>query len=345
MCLVLVYLLEVRCMLNLIKCRKVLGPGFRYENLGASVHSSFPALITFMIMLCQFGFCCIWLVSNAENLSMVVPEWSVTQRLWIQLPILFPLVLVRKLKYLAVTNVIGIGFTAVMVVYFFYFMGDHYLNFGPQPVQIVNTANTDLLLWLGSCAYAYEGINIVLPTYESAKSKDAVPKLLVSITSFNTLVYVMFGCLTYLAFGTEVGSLATLNLPKGSFAGRVIPMISVLIGLVTFPLQAFVIYQTYEPKVLWSSTDFKRKWEKNVVRMLVLLFIVTVTWLGGDQLQNFLALVGGFCCASLALIFPSLLHIVICKPKGFGLCVDRMIFISGVCILILSTCQAIASWK
>merc|ERR1719422_1480968 len=120
----------------------------------------------------------IWLLlhlagSNAENLSMVMPHWSDTQRLWIQLPVLFLLVWVRKLKYLAVTNIIGIGFTTIMVVYFFYFMSDHYMKFGPQFVQFVNTANTDLLLWLGSCAYAYEGINIVLPTYESAKNKNA----------------------------------------------------------------------------------------------------------------------------------------------------------------------------
>merc|ERR1712043_65754 len=56
----------------------------------------------------------------------------------------------------------------------------------------------------------------------------------------------------------------------------------------------------------------------------------TVTWLGGDQLQNFLALVGGFCCASLALIFPAMLNIAICKPRGFGLWLDGMIFLSGI---------------
>merc|ERR1719343_1034328 len=100
-------------------------------------------------MLCQFGFVCIWLVCNAQNLSMVFPTWSPTFRLWIQLPILFTLVWVRRLKYFAYTNLVGIIFTCVLVVFFFYFMGDHYVNFGLQPVQIVNTQNADLFLWLG----------------------------------------------------------------------------------------------------------------------------------------------------------------------------------------------------
>merc|ERR1712066_766456 len=126
---------------------------------------------------------------------MVAPGTSITFRLWIQFPILFALVWVRKLKYFAYTNFIGIAFTCVLVVFFFYFMSDHYLTFGLQPVQIVNTQNADLFLWLGTCAYAYEGINIVLPTYESAKDKEAMPKLLVRITAFNTVIYIVFGCL------------------------------------------------------------------------------------------------------------------------------------------------------
>merc|ERR1712048_1319922 len=114
-------------------------------------------------------------------------------------------------------------------------------NFGSEDVQIINTKNADLFLWLGTCAYAYEGINIVLPTYESAKDKDTMPKLLVSITSITTLVYISFGCLTYWVLGTEVASMVSLNLPKGSFVGRAIPMTSVIIGLASIPLQAFVV--------------------------------------------------------------------------------------------------------
>merc|ERR1711874_766993 len=122
-------------------------------------------------------------------------------------------------------------------------------------------------------------------------------------------------------------------------------MISVPIGLATFPLQAFVVFQTYEPRVNWSEDYFRRKWQKNATRSFILTFTFAVTWLGGSQLQNFLALVGGVCCASLALIFPSMLHISICKPSGFWLCLDRFIFLCGVFILVLSTCQAIVSWK
>jgi proton-coupled amino acid transporter len=241
---------------------------------------------------------------------------------------------------------IGIFFTFAMVMFFFYFMASQLSENGPRPeVVMINTKNTDLLLWLGACAYAYEGINIVLPTYESAKDKDSMPKLLIGITAMNTLMYIAFGILTYYAFGSDTQSLASLNLPRQSFEGKAIPVTSIIIGLMSFPLQAFVIYQTYEPKITWSSNYHVRKWQKNAVRLGVLLFTITVTWLGGNQLQNFLALVGGFCCGSLALIFPSILHLKICKPTGIDLVCDYFILVSGCVILLLSTEQAFADWQ
>lgn len=54
-CLLGIFSLELRCMLNLIKCRKIVGPA-RYEDLGTAIGPWFTKLITFMIMLCQFGF-------------------------------------------------------------------------------------------------------------------------------------------------------------------------------------------------------------------------------------------------------------------------------------------------
>merc|ERR1719223_1253156 len=140
--------------------------------------------------------------------------------------------MIRKLSVFAYTNMIGIFFTWILVIFFFYFMGNKLAMADPLPESVYfDTTDNSWLLWLGSCAYAYEGINIVLPLYESAKDKNAMPKLLISITSFNTLLYICFGCIGYLAFGTDTGDLATLNLPKGSFAGKAIPGVSVLIGI------------------------------------------------------------------------------------------------------------------
>jgi len=254
--------------------------------------------------------------------------------------------MIRKLSVFAYTNVIGIFFTWILVIFFFIFMGDKLATADPRPESVYfDTTDNKWLLWLGACAYAYEGINIVLPTYESAKNKENVPTLLVSITAVNTLVYIVFGCLTYAALGDGVASMVSLNLRQGSYEGQLIPATSVIIGLVSFPLQAFVVFQTYEPRITWAGTDTAKMWKKNVGRAGVLLFTVGTTWLGGDQLQNFLALVGGVCCASLALIFPSMLNLTICKPCGVWWVVDVVILIAGIAVLILSTIQAFASWQ
>lgn len=160
-CLLVMNLMEVQTMFSLIKCRQAFVPGTTYEELGAAIHPSFPRMITFMVMLSQFGFCSIWLVSTAENLSMVLPELSHSQRLWIQFPVLFMLNWVRKIEHFSFTNAVGTAGTVAMILYFLYFMTDRIATVGVQPVQSINTANTDLLLWLGTCAYAYAGANMV----------------------------------------------------------------------------------------------------------------------------------------------------------------------------------------
>mmetsp|Transcript_21546 Transcript_21546/g.38622 ORF Transcript_21546/g.38622 Transcript_21546/m.38622 type:complete len:126 (+) Transcript_21546:2-379(+) len=124
-----------------------------------------------------------------------------------------------------------------------------------------------------------------------------------------------------------------------------IPLVSAIIGLASFPLQAFVIFQTYEPKVAWSSSYLTRKWQKNAGRSFMLIFTFLTVQVGGDKLQNFLALVGGFCCASLALIFPSVLHLRICSPTGWSRRADIFTCAAGSSILVMSTVQALASWR
>jgi len=301
--------------------------------------------VFFVIALCQFGFASIWFVTCAENFGMIVPHWSAAWRLWISLPLTMPMVWVHQLKLLAVPNFIAIVMCTVAALYLSFFAGSQLQNDGARPVPLINSSNADSLLWLGACAYLFEGINTVLPIYESARDKMMVPKLIVVITLFINIVYTLFGCLFYAALGDSTKDLATLNLPQGSFWGTLLPGSFALVGIFTTPVIFYVVWGMYEPYCPWSARGWLSKLQKNAVRSLVVLAVFAVTWLGGQQLQNLLALVGGLCCATLALIVPSVLHVLICKPGRLLLAQDVCIFIAGLFILVLSSAQAIASWK
>merc|ERR1712217_567636 len=126
--------------------------------------------------------------------------------------------------------------------------------------------------------------------------------------------------------------MATLNLPPTSFRGKTLPSLYALVGIATNPINFFIIFQMYESRVSWSADPRIRAWQQNVLRILSLVAVMTLTWLGGEKLQNFLALVGGFGCATLALILPTALHVAICKPTGRVKVFDCTIFLVGVVI-------------
>merc|ERR1712150_71610 len=127
----------------------------------------------------------------------------------------------------------------------------------------------------------------------------------------------------------------------------VLPGLFALAGCMTIPLPMCVCFQTYEARLthIWSPDKLMRKWQKNGVRTLVLVFAVASVWLGGQRVMNYVALVGAVCCATLALIIPPALHVRICKPCGLAFTSDVVIGVVGVLILCVSTEQVLASWK
>merc|ERR1719362_2046966 len=100
-----------------------------------------------------------------------------------------------------------------------------------------------------------------------------MPKLLVYCTLGVITLYIGFGLLFYGAFGSDVKDLATLNLPEHSFSGNLFPFLFSLVGVVTMPINCFIISQSYEPLCSWPQRYLVRKWTKNIVRLFVLFMI------------------------------------------------------------------------
>merc|ERR1712232_752134 len=145
-----------------------------------------------------------------------------------------------------------------------------------------------------------------------------------------------FGSLIYAAFGAKTENISTLNLPHNSIFRQIVPPLVTAVCILSIPLNPWIMYQMYEPYISWSVWPRVRKWQKNMSRTIVMILMVLLTWLGGDQLQNFLALVGGYGCSNLAIIVPSLLHIRICKPTGIVLAADLAAVGIGIMIMAAS---------
>lgn len=345
LCLIFVYINMIIGMLHLIECRRATAGTPRFQDLGIAWGSWGPKYINGAVVLLSQGFNCIWIVTIQENLGMIFPHWSATTRLWCFLPIVALLSLVRKLKLLTFTNFIGILCCSATCLYLCFHALEEIATSGVKQMKRFDTTDADTLLWFGACGYIFELICGILPIYEAAADKDMMPKLLVGGTMGVITLYLSFGMLFYCAFGEGTADLATLNLPKGTFAGKLFPLLFAMVGVVTMPINSFVTSQAYEPSFVWSETYRVRKWKKNAVRFTVVLSSFFLTWLGGSQLQNFLALVGGLLGANLSIIVPACLHLSICKPKGFVFFLDIALCVVGAFMMVLSTYQALMSWK
>jgi len=340
--LVFMYLLELYGMKCVIRCHKIAGESQRFEELAGALGPWGPPLTKGLVALSQFGFACIWFVYNAQNLQMLLPWMSDSQRMWLTFPVLVPLVLIRRLEYLTPTNLVSIVVILVTSIYLFGFGSQRLFLEGAQPVR---TINTGIPMWMGTCAYVFECANYVIPVYETAQDKEMVPALLTLVSFVITVIFTLFGLLFYMAFGDEVASLATLNLPPHSWTGSTFPLLFVIAGLATIPLDFIIIFQMYEPQIAWSKSSLIRTWQKNASRVGVLFMTMLITDCGGQNLQNWLGLIGGICCATLALMLPAAMDIAICKPSRLWLMIDIVTFVVGTFVMIASTEQALTSWK
>jgi solute carrier family 36 (proton-coupled amino acid transporter) len=88
------------------------------------------------------------------------------------------------------------------------------------------------------------------------------------------------------------------------------------------------------------------KWRRNAYRAGIVFVTLLVAYVGSEQLDNFVSLIGCFCCTPLAFIYPSLFHLRIVKGASlFSKAVDVAVLLFGVGILVFSTYEAIAGWS
>lgn len=88
------------------------------------------------------------------------------------------------------------------------------------------------------------------------------------------------------------------------------------------------------------------RWRRNIYRAGIVAVTLLIAYVGSEQLDNFVSLIGAFCCAPLAFVYPCLFHyILVPNTSKFSKLVDISIMIFGMGVLAFSTYEAIAGWS
>ena len=121
-----------------------------------------------------------------------------------------------------------------------------------------------------------------------------------------TIVFTGLGALSYAAFGSKTKTVVILNMPQDNKFVNSVQFIYSLAILLSTPLQFFPAIEITS-KVLFKKTGRGNpvvKWQKNIFRFLMVVCCAIIAWVGADDLDKFVALVGSFACIPLVYIYP-----------------------------------------
>ncbi|KAJ3362008.1 neutral amino acid transporter [Allomyces javanicus] len=320
-----------------------------FEEMGKKIYGrAMHGLILGSVALSQIGFASaytLFVASNTIEFVRRVTDGAVILQTWhlilIQLCLYIPFAMVRQIKNFAAFSLMGNVFVLFGLGVIVYTSIAQIATHGVGP-DIMMFNSKHFALFIGTAVYTYEGVGLVVPVAQSMKNPQRFPLVLSLALVVTTMVYLVVASCGYLAFGSNIKTIALFNLPEGPFSSSIyiLYIIAIVLSwpLILFPATVIVqgaILPPVDPDskqqvrgANWSPT--KRYWAENGVRTCLVLFVAGIAWVAGDKLNLLVSLIGGFGCVPLSFIYPALLHMKTFPEQGvFGRFMDWFLVVVG----------------
>nr|XP_004666652.2 proton-coupled amino acid transporter 2 [Jaculus jaculus] len=314
--------------------------------------------VSFLLVVTQLGFCCVYIVFLADNLKQVVEAVNSTavschgnetalamatmdSRLYMLafLPGLALLVFIRNLRVLTVFSLLAnISMLVSLVII------TQYISQGiPDPGQLPLVASWKTYpLFFGTAIFSFESIGVVLPLENKMKDSHHFPAILSLGMSIITALYIVIGALGYLRFGDDIKASITLNLPN-CWLYQSVKLLYVVGILCTYALQFYVPAEIMIP---FAVARVSKRWALPVdlsirLAMVCLTCILAILI---PRLDLVLSLVGSVSSSALALIIPPLLEVTTYYTEGMSpltIAKDALISALGFVGFVVGTYQAL----
>ncbi|WFD31628.1 hypothetical protein MSPP1_002667 [Malassezia sp. CBS 17886] len=306
--------------------------------------------ILFSIVFSQLGFVAAYTVFVAENMQSFV--LSVTQcrthvssglLIFSMGAVLLPLSLVRRIAKLSSTALVADAFILLGLVYLYYYEGARIIKHGLADVVMFNSDAFPLLI--GTAVFTFEGIGLVIPIADSMKEPERFPAALTGVMFGVMILFAAAGALSYAAFGSDVQTVVITNLPRFSRFVQAIQALYSIAILLSVPLQLFPALSILELGLFRRSGKYslRTKMTKNAFRCLVVVVCMLFAWLGANDLDKFVSLIGSVACVPLCFVYPPLLHLRACATTRRAKVLDITLFVFGVFCVFFAGSQTLVS--
>ncbi|KAF1774523.1 Amino acid transporter, transmembrane domain [Phytophthora cactorum] len=327
-------ILSTFCMLRLTDCSNVLLRGGRTNVSYGRV------AVNISLVLSQIGFCCSYLIFVEKNIGEVILAAFGIQRTTASSSL--TLIMLQILLYTPLSSPYLFGIV--------YIISYTVQTLDDAPVGSATWENFNSTSWamlLGTAVYCFEGIGLVLPIYDAMDYdlKHKFPRILSYTMLFLVTLFSVFAGLVYAAFGQETQSVVTLNLPSAqdSIATMSVQLTYSLALVFTYPLMLYPVVKILEGYLFpHHSRKGYWRWEKNGFRFALVCLTAAIAYYGKEELDNFVALIGGFCSVPLAFIYPCLFH---SKLVNDGRTLNNAVIAVGIFTMVFATYQAVSTWN
>ncbi|ETK82679.1 hypothetical protein F442_12187 [Phytophthora nicotianae P10297] len=354
--------LSTFCMLRLVECSTVLLHAHNHHNVSYGIvgEIAFGAMgrraVNLSLVLSQIGFCCSYLIFVEKNIGEVLLhafnlQSSLTTSSWtlilLQIPLYTPLAWVRRLEYFALTSLFADVLIVFGLVYILTYTVKTLESAAPGESTWVYFNSENWAMFLGVAVYCFEGIGLVLPTYDSMDDqiKHKFPAILSWCVVCILAICIMFAGTVYAAFGQSTQSVVTLNLPSSSKStGTMAVQLTYSLALVlSYPLMLYPVINILESKLFpYQRVKGFWRWKKNGFRFALVCLTAVVGYFGKEELDNFVSIIGGFCSVPLAFIYPCIFH---SRLVGRGHILNGVVVVIGLCTMVFATFQAVSTWN
>lgn len=353
--------LSAYCMLRLCDCSNLLLQNGRsnvsYGLVGEKAYGKFGRVaVNISLVLSQTGFCCSYLIFVEKNIGEVILAAFGIQRttasssltlIMLQILLYTPLSWVRRIEYFALTNLFADVLILFGIVYILTYTVQTLENAPVKSATWTNFNSTSWAMLLGTAVYCFEGIGLILPIYDAMDDniKHKFPRILSYTMLFLVTLFSMFAGLVYAAFGDNTQSVVTLNLPSAhdSIATMSVQITYSLALVFTYPLMLYPVVKILEGYIFpHHSRKGYWRWEKNGFRFALVCLTAAIAYYGEEELDNFVALIGGFCSVPLAFIYPCVFH---SRLVNEGRTLNNVVVAVGIFTMIFATYQAASTWN
>lgn len=300
------------------------------------------------IVVSQLGFVAAYTVFVAENTQSLIlsvsqcrTHISTGMLIFIQCLIFLPLSLIRRIAKLSWTALVADVFILAGIIYLFYYEIGSLAEHGLADVQLFNRHNFPLLI--GTAVFTFEGIGLVIPITESMREPEKFPATITGVMAVVTALFASSGIFSYAAFGSDIQTVVITNMPGQSrFVQAIQAFYSVAI-LLSMPLQLFPALTILELGLFKRSGkySFTTKMRKNFFRFGIVVVAMLTAWMGANDLDKFVSLVGSVACVPLCFVYPPLLHYRACANTRRAKMLDIALFVFGVSCVLFAGSQTV----